>query len=169
MIDAVVNSQSPPVLSALRNLVDLSTGLNQEALSLIEEIIVASPLLTRSTSEFLDIVLEVQKHHAKLPITNIKEQAILAVGSLISLVFETDKSHVDKYMDRLVGPLEKDKSQQSDYKEEVPLYIEALKNSDQPKCMEFMEQIWNFTSSSKLTLSALHYLQKSFRVDSKPG
>ena len=173
LTDAFVNSQTKAVLKTLKALIYLNgskskTSLEQKTIDLIEEIIATSPLLTRSTTEFLNIVLEIQKNHEKIPISQIKEQAILAVGSLVSLLPKQEEIVLDKSITEILGPLNRDKKQ-LDYVTEFPLYIEALKNSDHPKCMEFMENIWNFTNSSKLTQSALHYLNRKFKTNLTTG
>lgn len=81
----------------------------------------------------------------------------MSVGSTLSQISKEDSEPIAQLIDPLYEP------SYVDYLTFYPVYIEALKNSNHPKCIEFMEHIWNFTSSSKLTLSALQYLNKNFK------
>lgn len=97
-----------------------------------------------------------------------QKRAILAVGSLISLLPDPDRDPVKATIDAFMNKVNVTQTN-DDFAEECPIYLEALKNSNHPKCMEFMKNFWDLSSkiadSSRLALTTLNYLERNYEAE----
>jgi hypothetical protein len=95
-----------------------------------------------------------------------QNRAILAIGSLICLLPDVEKKSVEETITTFINKVNNTKTDKN-FVKECPIYLEALKNSKHPMCMNFMEKFWDLNSkisdSSRLTLTALNYLKTNYK------
>ena len=149
-------------MNALKSILNISSwsqvnGVSQQTVNVIEDLIVSSQLLSKSSNEFLKIIMEIHDNHQTIPIPEIEARSILAVGSLLSLGTqnyseETYKKALNKITNKLF-----------DFNKDYPVYMEALKNSNHHECFQTLVKTIKSTSSSKLTLAALQYIGQNIQ------
>lgn len=162
LVQVILNAQTKPSMNALKSILDISSwsqvnGVSQQTVNVIEDLIVSSQLLTKSSNEFLKIIMEIHDNHQTIPIPEIEARSILAVGSLLSLGTENySEETYKKALNKITNKL-------FDFNKDYPVYMEALKNSNHHECFQTLVKTIKSTSSSKLTLAALQYIGQNIQ------
>ncbi len=161
MIDSFLNAQSVSSLKALDSFFDLE-NLQKNVLKafLIEDVLLKSSLLTRSSSAQINFVLNFLSHNIKNSMKNLKDKAILTLGSLIHLETTEKQQNISLINRALAEIIDLNKKElKSESNPESKLnYMEALFNSKHNMSIEYVKNLDKFKKSSKQTLAALKYM-----------
>lgn len=64
-------------MNALKSILDMSSwdqinGISPVTINIIEDLIVSSPLITKASNEFLEIIMKIHDSHQTIPIPEIE-------------------------------------------------------------------------------------------------